>query len=271
MPADTSWARLSPDDSRIATDPADTSGRAHDVWLLDLARGAATRFTFGPLFSGYPLWSPDGSRIAFYSNGAGIGNPYLKNSNGVGAEELVYARKVGNHRIEDWSRDGRFLIEGVIDTKTQNDIWIIPQFGDKKPFPYLNSEYREDGARLSPNGQFLAYESDESKREEVYVQTFPEHGGKWQISTAGGHFAVWSRDGRELYFLGEDRKIMAVEVKGEGKNFQAGVPKPLFNTTINDPFDVSKDGRFLLQVPLEQASANIPLTVVTNWQSALKK
>jgi len=159
----------------------------------------------------------------------------------------------------------------VIDSKTKNDVWVIPQFGDKKPYPYLNSEYRENDVRLSPNGQFLSYESDESKRNEVYVQTFPEHGGKWQISTTGGRYAVWSRDGRELYFLSEDRKIMAVDVKGDGKNFQAGVPKALFNTTIDDPFDVSRDGRFLLQVPSERAITNVPLTVVANWQEALKK
>ena len=158
-----------------------------------------------------------------------------------------------------------------IDPKTHSDIWAFPQFGDKKPFPYLNSEYAEAEGRLSPNGQWLAYVSDESKRAEVYVQTFPEHGGKWPISTIGGQYPVWSRDGRELYFIGADRKLMAVEVKGNAKSFQPSVPTPLFEVAALAQFDVSKDGRFLIQVPVEQAAANVPLTVVLNWQAALKK
>jgi hypothetical protein len=113
--------------------------------------------------------------------------------------------------------------------------------------------------------------SDESKRPEVYVQTFPEHGGKWQISTSGGAGPVWSRDGSELYFIGTDRKLMAVEVKGDGKSFQVLAPKPLFEVADILPFDVSKDGRFLIQVPVEQAATNVPLTVVMNWPAALKK
>jgi len=113
--------------------------------------------------------------------------------------------------------------------------------------------------------------SDESRRPEVYVQTFPEHGGKWHISTSGGTFPVWRRDGRELYFIGADRKLMAVEVKGDGKSFQALVPKPLFEVAAIAPFDVSKDRHFLIQVPVDQAATNVPLTVVMNWPAALKK
>ena len=103
------------------------------------------------------------------------------------------------------------------------------------------------------------------------MQTFPEHGGKWQISTSGGSVPVWSRDGRELYFIGADRKLMAVEVKGDGKSFQASVPKALFEVAAASQFDVNKDGRFLIQVPVEQARTNVPLTVVVNWQAGLKK
>ena len=180
-------------------------------------------------------------------------------------------RSAPTHRVEDWSRDGRYLIEDVVDPKTSNDIWVIPTFGDRKPFPYINTEFHEDNAKLSPNGQFLAYRSDESKRNEVYVQTFPEHGGKWQISTGGGDFPVWSRDGRELYFISADNKLMAVEVKGDGKKFDAGVPKPLFSVPAQAQFDVSKDGRFLIHVPVAQTATNVPITVVVNWQSALKK
>ena len=268
MPADTGWASLSPDGSTVAVDPLDAHGLS-DIWLHDLSRGTASRFTFGPKANDAPVWSPDGSRIAFSSENYGAGQSYVKAANGVGAEEVLDQDPRGNF-VTDWSRDGRYLIEAVSDLKTLGDIWVIPQFGDKRRFPYMNTEYNERGGKLSPNGQWLAYVSNESKRYEIYVQTFPEHGGKWQISTNGGDFPVWSRDGRELYFIGADRKLMAVEVKGDGKSFAASLPKPLFEVADQWPFDVSKDGRFLIQVPVEQGSAKV-LTVVTNWQAGLKK
>jgi eukaryotic-like serine/threonine-protein kinase len=131
-----------------------------------------------------------------------------------------------------WSKDGRYLIAETQDNpKTQDDIWMLPLFGDRKPIPYLHTEASERLAKLSPNGKWLAYMSDESKRYEVYVQTFPNPGGKWQVSVNGGGKPVWSRDAKELYFIGADKKMMAVEVKG-GDQFEAGVPRPLFDTQI---------------------------------------
>jgi hypothetical protein len=180
-------------------------------------------------------------------------------------------------RLDDWSRDGRYMIEMRRDPKTSDDIWILPLFGDKKPFPYVNSEARESDARLSPNSEWLAYTSDESKQPEIYVQTFPEPRGKWQVSANGGSHAAWSRDGKELYFVAPDAKMMAVEIKS-GPTLDHGVPKPLFDTRL-DPlstpddfirYDVSKDGRFLIATPLEHA-ANVPLTLWVNWTAGLKK
>jgi eukaryotic-like serine/threonine-protein kinase len=268
-PGPIQWASLSPDGSTVAADRQDASA-IRDIWLHDLARGTASRFTFGPANNEFPLWSPDGSKIAFYSLRGGHLWPWQKASNGVGQEEAL-DKDPRQHRLDDWSRDGRCLIEEVIDPRTSNDIWVVPTFGDKKPFAYINTEFREQKAKLSPNGQFLAYVSDESKRNEVYVQTFPEHGGKWQVSTGGGDVPVWSRDGRELYFIAADRRLMAVEVKSSGTKFEAGLPTPLFEVRQSAQFDVSKDGRFLIHVPQDEAASNVPLTVVVNWQSALKK
>jgi hypothetical protein len=186
----------------------------------------------------------------------------------------------------DWSRDGKYIIEEGPGNKTGGDTWVLPlaqegkgapgkeanaKEGDGKPFPYLNTEFNEGFAKLSPNGQWLAYTSDESKRAEVYVQTFPTKGGKWQVSIDGGDRPVWSRDGKELYFISPDQMMMAVEIKG-GANFDRGAPKPLFDVRIaaGNWFDVSKDGRFLMPVPVAQSGAE-PVNVVVNWQSALKK
>ena len=148
---------------------------------------------------------------------------------------------------------------------------MLPLFGERKAYPYLQTEFNEHTAKLSPNGQWLAYASDETKRTEIYIQTFPNPGGKWPISTNGGSRPIWSRDGKELFFIGLDRKLMAVEVKS-GAKFEAGLPKPLFDTLLPSGawYDVSKDGRFLMPVPIEQ-SGIVPITVVVNWTAGMKR
>jgi hypothetical protein len=173
----------------------------------------------------------------------------------------------------DWSRDGRYIIAQASDPKTNFDIWVLPLFGDRKALPYLQTEFNEAWAKLSPNGQWLAYTSDETKRNEVYVQTFPNPGRKWQVSTNGGTRPVWSRDGKELFFSDLGRKMMAVEVKS-GAKFEAGVPKPLFDTRFAPGngtwFEVDKDGRFLIPRLVEEGPV-VPISVVVNWTAGLKK
>jgi hypothetical protein len=144
---------------------------------------------------------------------------------------------------------------------------VIPLFGDRNPFSWLHTEFYEGHAKLAPNSGWLAYGSDESGRREVCVQTFPEHSGKWQISTNGGDLPVWSRDGRERYFIRTDNKIMAVEIKGCGASFQAGVPKALFAVPAQEQYD--EDWPFLIHVPVNQHATGVPITVVKNWQAAI--
>jgi len=201
---------------------------------------------------------------------------HQKAASGVGPDEVLDEAR-SSTVVTDWSRDSRYLIESVLDPKTKFDIWVLPLFGDRKPFPYLHAEFNENNAKLSPNGQWLAYASDETKRNEVYVQTFPNPGGKWQVSTSGGSLPVWSRDGKELFFIGGDRKMMAVELKsgaGSGAKFEAGLPKALFDVNFesgfNPGFDVSKDGRFLIPTRAGQSAA-APITIVVNWTAALNK
>jgi dipeptidyl aminopeptidase/acylaminoacyl peptidase len=273
----TYWGAISPDGMTVAVDRTDQG--LTDIWLHDLTRGTATRFTFGPTNNEFPVWSTDGSHIAFYSVRDGIGRPFERAITGSAKVEVL-SQPLGepphNTRLDDWSRDGRYLILNTAgDPKTKNDVWVLPTFGDRKAYPYLQSEFSEVFAKLSPDGRWLAYTSDESKRREIYVQSFPTPGGKWQVSTNGGERSVWSKDGRELYFVSPDGKMMAAEVKS-GSKFEAGVPKPLFDVRLaagglnNVWFDVGKDGRFLIPVQAEQ-SATAPMTVVVNWQAALKK
>ena len=270
-PADIEWTPLSPDGTIVAENRRDVGTGNNDVWLHDLARGTASRLTFAGT-NRFPVWSPDGARVAYLHQQDGKSGISTKASNGTGKEESLGDL---NSRPTDWSRDGRYVFgetSGNSNSKTKSDIWVYPQFGDKKPFPFLQSEFVESEAKLSPDGRWLAYHSDESKRNEVYVVSFPDPGGKWQISTDGGHTPVWSRDGRELYFVSASNQLMSVPVKLAGTKLEAGQPKALFEVRLgtNVNFDVSKDGRFLIPTGSREASS-APMDVVLNWQAALKK
>ena len=271
-PGPVQWASISPDGKAVATDRLDRASGYYDIWLRDLTRGTASRFTFNSKTNEFPVWSPDGARIAYHSTRSAPGAIYQKTTSGA-AQDEVLDQGAPNKRADDWSRDGRYIIlETAAGGKTRGDIWVLPLFGDRKPFPYLQTEFNERSAKLSPNGQWLAYASDETKQYEIYVQTFPSPGGKWQVSTNGGTSPVWSRDGKELFFIGADQKLMVIEVKG-GAKFEASVPSPLFDThlsTINPGYDVSKDGRFLMPVAIEQATTP-PMTVVINWNAGMKQ
>jgi Tol biopolymer transport system component len=265
---------ISPDGSTVAVDRSDLQAVNIDIWLHDLARGATSRFTFGPKQNIVPVWSSDGSRIVFGSNrDATHVRLYVKPTGGAGKEELLLdAPGVPS----DWSRDGRFVIFTKNDAKTLSDIWVLPLSGDRppvpgKPFPFLQTEFNEVGAKVSLESKWVAYTSNESGQNEVYVQTFPSPGGKSQISTGGGSRPVWRRDGRELFYVAADGKLMAVEVK-TGSKLEAGAPKPLFDTRLgNRPFDISPDGRrFLLANSLEDAG-HTPMTVVVNWTGEVKR
>ena len=267
---------LSPDEKRVAAAISSSETGARDVWLVDIAQGTPTRFTFDSAEDFVPIWSPDGSRIVFVSDRDGNGNLYQKSASGAGNEELVL--KTNERKWPaDWSRDGKFIIYTNLSQNTKTDLWVLPMTGEKKPVPYLQSPFSEDHARFSPDGHFVAYTSDESGRVEVYVQTFPVSGGKWLVSRDGGAQPRWRRDGKEIFFLAPDRKLMAADVKLEGSTFESGNPKALFQTPVvsypnpRNVYDVSGDGRrFLIITPLQE-NTSTPITVVTNWTADLKR
>ena len=256
---------LSPDEKRVVVDRLDPQLGNFDLWMFELTRGVSTRFTFDPRSDLSPAWSPDGSRVVFASVREGFYNLYQKVSSGAGQDELLL--KTGENKFPtDWSLDGRFIAYSQDDPKTKRDLWVLPLEGERKPIPFLRTEFSEERAAFSPDGRWIAYASDESTLQQVYVQPVPPSGAKWQISTNGGTRPRWRRDGKELFYLAADRKMMAVEVKG-GASFEAGIPKELFQARVVpvSRYAVTGDGRrFLLVSPTEEVTA-APTTVVVNW------
>ncbi len=270
---------LSPDGTRVAL--SKRSGQASNIWLLDLSRDTSTRFTFGSGIDSYPVWSPDGSRIIF-STGNDL---YQKPASGIKDAELLLRFSEFAY-AESWSRDGRFLLYQMLDPKTMWDIWVLPLEGDKKPVPFLVTEFRERDACFSPGGHWVAYTSDESGRYEVYVRSFAvnsagtavEAGGKWQVSSGYGREPRWRSDGRELYYTGGDGQVMAVEI-ATNPEFKPGKPQPLgFATGARSAtgigWDFTADGRrFLVATPktVPRSNGPEPYTVILNWQAGLTK
>jgi Tol biopolymer transport system component len=266
----------SPDGKRVAISRTDK--QPADIWLVDVARGTPTRHTFDPASDSCPLWTPDGERILFSSNRVDNKQQiYQKAASGVGSEE-PFLTTDHNTYADSFTRDGRFLLYETEDPSTRFDLFVLPLTGERKPFPFLRTEFNETHAQFSPAGRLVAYVSDESGRAEVYVQTFPASGGKWQVSTGGGDQPQWRGDGRELFYVAPDKKIMAVPVTTAG-SFEAGAPAPLFTTRVpptgltgdRNHFIVSPDGQRFLVNNLVAEGNSQPITLVLNWAAALKK
>jgi len=277
-PAGPGQPGLSPDGKRFIADRLDPQIRTADLWLYDVSgSNPAERFTFDPANDYSPVWAPNGSSIVWASNQSGVSNIYQRAASGAKEETLLLK---SNHAIfpTDWSRDGRFIIYRRIDPKTQSDVWVLPMTGSgkEKPRPVVRSEAWETAGALSPDGRWLAYASDVSGLFEVYVQSFPDGGGKWQVSTGGGSHPRWRRDGRELFYYARDGKLMAAQVRS-GESFEKVAVVSLFEfragslTLILAPYAVMDDGqRFLINTVVE-TEANAPLTVVVNWPAEIKK
>jgi Tol biopolymer transport system component len=248
-----------------------------DIWLMDLSRGVPSRFTFDAATEDNPVWSPDGSQIAFSSGGGNADvffDLYKKPATGVGNPEVLLQTDAGKEAT-DWSRDGRFIVFQVSAAQSGLDIWILPLSGDGKPYPFLQTQFDEFQGYFSPDGRWIAYTSNETGRSEVYVQTFPQSGGKWLVSSGGGASPHWRGDGKELFYLAPDRSLMAVDVNA-GASFETGAPKRLFATQVigyaaPNRYVVAPDGqRFLINSPAGEINQT-PITVVLNWTSALKR
>jgi serine/threonine protein kinase len=276
-PAEYRDVRLSPDEKSIVFMRADETNT--DIWVLDLGRGVPSRITFDPSTDNLPLWSHDGRRILWPSRRSGRFDLYIKAASGTGEDERFIEMGTTNGWATDWSRDGKFVLYQRPGEKTAQDLWIAPQgaeasSADKKPFPYLQSPFNEGNGVFSPDGRWVAYESDESGRAEVYVQAFPLTNEKDRISTGGGTDPAWSKSGAELFYLAANRDLMAVTYRADVSTFEPGVAKALFQLPgpgTRRAYAVTGDGRrFLVAKPMDDNAVE-PLTVVLNWQAGLKK
>jgi len=266
---------LSPDDKRLAVSRFASQRSSRDIWLYDLLRDGNSRLTFDPGVEVIPVWSPDGGRIVFASDREGVYDIYHKLATGSAREELLL-RTTQPKYPSDWSPDGRFILFDSVDPLTNSDLWVLPVTDERKPVLFLQTGADEREARFSPDGRWLAYSSDESGRPEVYVQAFPASGGKWQVSSGGGSVPRWRRDGKELFYISLDRKVMAASVR-PGTTFEHDIPRELFEASGIDlfsyrsPYAVTADGQrffFGIRTPVAVSS---PIRLILNWTAELKK
>ncbi len=265
--------RLSPDGQRVAATLRDRN----DIWVYDIPRGTLDRQTFEDGEDETPLWMPDGKRLTYSSSRGPHRQTFWKPADGSGPEETFMTADHHQH-LSSWSPDGRWLAFSDQDPKTNYDIWVLPGLegtpGERKPRPFLRTSFNEWAGVFSPDSRWMAYTSNETGRDEVFVQPFPGPGGKWTISTDGGSEPVWARNGRELFYRNGDRMMaVSVEIK---PGFSPGRPRQLFEgrymrEQFHQNYDVSPDGQRFLMVRPGQDAASSQINIVLNWSEELKR
>jgi Tol biopolymer transport system component len=275
--------RVSPDGRQVAYS-RETQGKT-DIWVQDDAR--ASRMTFGTGFSAYPVWSPDGSRLAFQSGVGTTAGAYQKPTNGAQTQELLLPTKKPVF-ISSWSADGQYLLYFIVNSGTGLDLWVLPMTGTRKPFAFLQSPFTKVWGQFSPDGRWVAYQSLESGRFEIYVRRFVVPGGtadstaaqagQWQVSTAGGIHPVWRADGKELFYIDQAGMVVAAPITVTGSTVVPGTPVTLFQTHVygggidnaqGRQYDVAPDGRFMINRVLDTAVS--PINLILNWNPEAAK
>jgi hypothetical protein len=270
---------LSPDGTQLALERRDPKTGTRDVWLFELSRGIASRFTSDPSDDSDPVWSPDGSQIIFSSDRGGYNSIYKKDANGSLEAEMIHEAE-GEEYPTSWSPDGQHVAYAVwsSDSSTGKQ-WVLPLSGDGQAAPLFGSDFEEVQAQFSPDGRWISYTSNESGRYEVYIQSFPPTGAKRQISTEGGTDGRWRGNGREIFYIAPDNVLMSVELRYDKDTIQPSAPRPLFRSPIGGQrgigirfnYAVSPDGeRFLIDTQLETLHSS-PIVVVLNWTAELEK
>ena len=266
---------ISPNEDRLAAGIFDLTAGSPDVWIYDISRDVPLRLTFDPDFDASPIWSPDGSRVVWRSNRKGRYDLYQKVSSGAGNDEILLESEE-NKDATSWSSDGEFIAytNTTVKGNTQNDIWILAMSGERKPVPFLQSGSNETSAQFSPDGRWIAYVSDESGTNQVYIAPFPNPVGKWQVSRSSGTEPRWRGDGKEIFFLSPENKLMAAAVNASGSNLQIGNAETLFEIHPANPpgyhYDVTKNGKRFLVDSIKEGIFE-PLALIVNWTAAIKK
>jgi Tol biopolymer transport system component len=264
---------LSPDEKEVAVT------RSGDIWLIDLERGTQIRLTADPANDSYSSWSPSGDRVLFLSTRNGATGIYQKTLNGTSPEEPLVSSPELKYNPQ-WSPDGQSIIYSQTNPKTNLDLYLLSLGGERKPTSLLQTTFIEGQARFSPTGRWIAYMSNETGQFQVYVESFPATGAKLAISIGGGSQPQWRADEKELYYYTPDRKLMAVEVNGDGPTFKVGEARPLFEIRVfaidqsfpgNGYYSVTHDGKRFLVSSVPEAPERQQINVVVNWMADLKK
>jgi serine/threonine protein kinase len=264
--------KISPDGKRVAVDQIDTDGRHVNIWIHDLNSDAARRLGFGPWLEQVTVWSPDGKQVIYTANEKLFFSLYAKNADGSGSADLLVDMGTPQQSPWDWSRDGKYVL-----ARKDHELWYITM-PDRQTRPLLQSKLLVRNAQFSPDGKFVAYASSETGNWEVYVSPFPGFGSKWQVSRGGGEEPRWRGDGKEMFYLAPDGRLMAADVKS-GTGFEAGSPIALFQTHPRQPlsamdffsYDVTADGqKFLVNTKMDTTSS-APLSVILNWSAEMEK
>ncbi|MCI0656736.1 MAG: protein kinase, partial [Acidobacteria bacterium] len=268
-----SYPVLSPDGGRLAFSLEDPQSGRNDVWTLDLGRGVSTRLTFGAGDEQAPCWSPDGKRIMYSRLDGATMNLYTKASDGGGGESPVV--ESGVHKVAfDWSSDGRFVVVGTLSpaAQLQNDLFMLSMGAEPKLSPFLQTSFQEVAPKFSPDGRWLAYWSDESGSQSLYVTPFPGPGGKYQIASDGDDSfgAQWGPGGGEIYYVSRDSHMTVVPLTPRGEALEIGAPRKLFQVTSLTFWALGRDGKRFILGRQPEALQSTPITLVTQWTAKLK-
>jgi len=279
-PEYSTWPQISPDGKRLAIRLLALPAGTYDIWVYDVTRGVQTRMSFSALTAYGPVWSPNGKQLAYAhsSQQAPGDHMYLLSSDGTGKEEALeqpIIESLGNYP-SSWSPDGKILLFDHQDKAGKFSIWGLPFSGDRKPYTFVESQFSSHTGRFSPDGDWVAYVSNDSGTEEVYVAPFPGPGNRVQVSSGGGSQPRWRGDGQELFYLSAEVKMMAAQVTATAGDFRVGSIHALFTVSPiggvpGDLYDVTLDGqKFIIAQDFERTST-VPLTLVTNWSAELRK
>lgn len=265
--------RLSPDEKLLSMSARGNRSVNNDILVTDIARGASSRLSSFPGETPETIWSPDGKYVVWNERTGTEARLMKKLASGAGEAEVLLESDVNGMTPSDWSPDGKFILYTSFVNRNR-DIWVLPLEGERTPFPYIQSPADDQSAVFSPDGKYVAYRSYESGSNQIYIQTFPASANKWPVSTNGGISPVWSRTGRELFYV-QSGRLMSVEIK-PGDPLSVGVPQPLVDFAAvrsprNDDYAVSNDGQRLLFISRAAAAVSPPIVAILNWSAGLSR